>query len=142
MRKKLILIAEDDNDDRYLLQTAFEEVGNEETLKFVDDGVEVMEFLTEIEATGDETRYPDIVILDLNMPKKNGKETLAEIRKRQAFKNIPVIIYTTTRSEQEIKDCYELGANTYIVKPASYEVICEVVLSIKNLWLNTASIPA
>jgi CheY-like chemotaxis protein len=141
MKRPLILVADDDLDDRFLLQAAFAENGNQEDLAFVENGAEVMDYLSNMEYD-DTTRYPDIIILDLNMPKKNGKEVLFELKKHPRFKHIPVIIYTTTKNDQEIRKCYELGANTYIVKPISVETLKEVVLSIRTYWLGTASIAA
>lgn len=141
MKKTLILIAEDDNDDRFLIQSAFKETGDDEILQFVENGVEVMNYLNAESEKGDNAVYPDIIILDLNMPKKSGKEVLAELKGHQLYKNIPVIIYTTTRNEIEIRNCYELGANTYIVKPISFAALREVVWTIKNYWLSTATTP-
>ena len=142
MKKSLILVAEDDVDDRFLLQSAFNESGDQEVLEFVENGMEVMDYLNAIAEKGDETAFPELIILDLNMPKKNGKEVLAEIKQNDAFKKIPVIIYTTTKNEIEVKKCYELGANTYIVKPITFEALREVVASIRNYWLSTASMPS
>jgi CheY-like chemotaxis protein len=141
MKKPLILIAEDDIDDRFLLQTAFAESGNEDHLKFVENGAEVTDYLYSLAALGDESDFPGLIMLDLNMPKKNGKEVLSEIKQHPLFKRIPVIVYTTTKSELEVRRCYELGANTYIVKPISFESLLNVVQSIRNYWLSTASIP-
>jgi CheY-like chemotaxis protein len=141
MKKALILVADDDMDDRFLLQSAFAENGDQEKLEFVENGVEVIEYLNEIEQNGKEGPYPEIILLDLNMPKKNGKEVLAELKQHPVFKKIPVIIYTTTKNEIEVKKCYELGANTYIVKPITFDALREVVWSIRNYWLSTASIP-
>lgn len=142
MRKALILIAEDDMDDRFLLQAAFVETGDHEELVFVDNGVKVIEYLDTLAEKGEDAVYPEIIIMDLNMPKKNGKEVLVELKQHPIYKKIPVIIYTTTRNEIEVKTCYELGANTYIVKPVSFESMREVVSTIRNYWLSTASIPA
>jgi CheY-like chemotaxis protein len=75
------------------------------------------------------------------MPKKSGREALQEIKQHPVFKTIPVIVYTTTKNESEIKRCYELGANTYIVKPARFEALLKVVEGIRSYWLTTASIP-
>jgi CheY-like chemotaxis protein len=142
MAKKLILVAEDDMDDRYLLQTAFQESGSDEILHFVENGVDALTYLFNLGAGEKEGIYPDLIILDLNMPKKNGKEVLEEIKEHPLFKSIPVIIYTTTKSEIEIRRCYELGANTYIVKPVNYDHLKDVVQSIRSYWLDTATIPA
>jgi CheY-like chemotaxis protein len=141
MKKALILVAEDDMDDRFLLQTAFHETGDDEQLEFVQNGIEVIDYLDSAATKGDERAFPEIIILDLNMPKKNGKEVLSEIKQHPLFKRIPVIVYTTTRNEVEVRKCYELGANTYIVKPISFDSLCRVVQSIKTYWLSTASIP-
>jgi CheY-like chemotaxis protein len=142
MKKALILIADDDMDDRFLLQAAFVESGDQETLEFVENGVEVLTYLNRVADGGDDAAYPEIIMLDLNMPKKDGKEVLLELKQHPVFKKIPVIIYTTTKNEIEVKKCYELGANTYIVKPVSFEALREVVISIRTYWLSTASIPA
>lgn len=136
-----ILIAEDDADDQLLLKTAFIENGGQQILDFVEDGVAVMCYLNSIDLKKKESRYPDFIVLDLNMPKKNGKEVLCEIKNHPVFKMIPVIIYTTTRDEQEVKRCYELGANTYIVKPSNFERIVKVVKTMLRYWLSTAIIP-
>jgi len=142
MKKALILVAEDDMDDRFLLQTAFRETGDDEDIRFVENGIEVIDFLHKAGLNPPGNGFPEIIILDLNMPKKNGKEVLKEIKQHPLFKKIPVIIYTTTRDEVEVRNCYELGANTYIVKPTSYKSLCRIVRSIKAYWLSTASIPA
>ena len=134
-----ILVAEDDLDDQFLLKTAFIENGSHESLDFVEDGTEVLHYLASVDK-GINT-YPDIIMLDLNMPKMNGKEVLLHIKQHPVFKKIPVVIYTTTKNEVEVKRCYELGANTYIVKPSNFEAMVKVVDSICKYWLATAFIP-
>jgi CheY-like chemotaxis protein len=142
MKKTFILIAEDDADDRFLLQTAFEEKGFQDKIEFVENGVELLKFLEKIRLKdSDETIYPGFIMLDLNMPKKSGREALQELKQHPVFKSIPVIVYTTTKNEMEIKRCYELGANSYIVKPARFEALLKVVEDIRNYWINTVSIP-
>jgi CheY-like chemotaxis protein len=138
MKQALILIAEDDQDDRFLLQNAFMESGNFERLKFVENGIEVLTYLYE-NATENNEGHPDLIILDLNMPKKNGKEVLAELKEHPIYKSIPVIIYTTTNSEIEMAKCFELGASTYIVKPASFESLLDVVETIRTNWLSPSA---
>jgi CheY-like chemotaxis protein len=142
MQKLFILVAEDDSDDRFLLQTAFKEKGFNDKLEFVENGVELLEFLTRIQddKTGHDT-YPFLILLDLNMPKKDGREALKEIKQHPVFKKIPIIVFTTTKNESEIKRCYELGANTYIVKPVSFEGLLKVLDNIRTYWSATASIP-
>jgi two-component system response regulator len=142
MQKLFILVAEDDSDDRFLLQTAFKEKGYNDKLEFVENGVELLEFLTRIQddKTGRDT-YPYFILLDLNMPKKDGREALKEIKQHPVFKKIPIIVFTTTKNESEIRRCYELGANTYIVKPVSFEGLLKVLDNIRTYWSGSASIP-
>ncbi len=140
MQKLFILIAEDDADDRFLLQTVFNEKGFTDKIEFVENGVELVDRLIRIhERTNGEVEFPSFILLDLNMPKKDGRETLREIKQHPVFRKIPVIVFTTTKSEQEIRRCYELGANTYVVKPVSFEALIRVVSDIRNYWSNTAA---
>lgn len=142
MGKSFILIAEDDADDRYLLKTAFEEKGFQEKIEFVENGVELINFLTAIKVkAGGGGVYPGFVMLDLNMPKKDGRQALKEIKQHPDLRKIPVIVFTTTKNENEIQRCYELGANTYIVKPVSFDGLLKVVDDIWTYWLRTASVP-
>lgn len=140
MSKAFILIAEDDADDRFLLQTAFEERGYLDKIEFVHNGVELMEFLDK-DASGVRV-LPCFILMDLNMPKKDGRQVLEELKRNPRLKQIPVIIFTTTKNEAEIRRCYELGANTYIVKPISFDQLLNVVDNIKSYWLNTATLLA
>lgn len=143
MQKMFILIAEDDADDRFLLQTVFDERGYTEKLEFVENGVELLDFLNNVlDNKSAYSNFPAFILLDLNMPKKDGREALREIKSHPIFKKIPVIVFTTTKSEHEIRRCYELGANTYVVKPVSFEALIQVVDGIRNYWLQTASTPS
>lgn len=143
MQKFFILIAEDDADDRFLLQTAFEENGFTDTLEFVENGIALIEYLNRILSKKTlDVQFPGFILLDLNMPRKDGREVLKEIKQHPELKRIPVIIFTTTKNEHEIRRCYELGANTYVVKPVSFDALVRVVNEIRSYWLNTASIPA
>lgn len=141
MQKLFILVAEDDSDDRFLLQTAFKEKGYDDKIEFVENGVELFDFLANIQdkKTGHDS-YPYFILLDLNMPKKDGREVLKEIKQHPVFKRIPIIVFTTTKNENEIKRCYELGANTYVVKPVSFEGLLKVLDDIRAYWYNTAAI--
>ncbi len=137
-----ILIAEDDPDDRLLLQSAFVENGGKHRLDFVDDGVDLLFHLNGLNTGADSDKFPDFIMLDLNMPRRNGREALQDIKQHPVFRKIPVIIYTTTQDEREIKRCYELGANTYIVKPSTFENMVKMVGVVLRYWYSTASIPA
>jgi CheY-like chemotaxis protein len=142
MHKFHILIAEDDADDRYLFQTAFAERGIQDPIHFVNDGVELLCYLDKLFGNNNspEKGFPYFILLDLNMPKKDGKEVLKAIKEHPVYKKIPVIIFTTTHNEQEIKRCYELGANTYIVKPSSFDLLMKALEGIRNYWFNLATI--
>jgi CheY-like chemotaxis protein len=143
MNNQPILIAEDDADDRYLLQAAFAEVGCSEQIDFVENGIEVLNYLDNIYTKNDITikSLPGFILLDLNMPKKDGREVLKELKQHPVFKKIPVIVFTTTKNEIEIKRCYELGANSYVIKPISFDALLKVVENIRSFWFHTASIP-
>lgn len=137
-----ILIAEDDADDRYLLNAAFEENGFSDKLVFVDNGVDLMDYLCPSKGIRNEysqEKLPAFILLDLNMPKKDGREVLKELKTNPNLKKVPVIVFSTTNNEQEMKRCYELGANSYITKPNSFENLIKTVSAIRNYWLNTSS---
>jgi CheY-like chemotaxis protein len=141
MKDIFILIAEDDADDRFLLQAAFEENGFKDTLQFVENGVEALEFLQNL-TNKEEADLPRFILLDLNMPKKDGREVLKELKQHPQFKKIPIVIFSTTNNEQEMRRCYELGANSYITKPNSFEGLLKTVAALRSYWMYTTNIPA
>lgn len=141
MANLYILIAEDDADDRFLLETAFEECGFKDHIVFVQNGVELLEHLVHARQTNGK-RFPAFIMLDLNMPKKDGREVLKEIKENPELRKIPVIVFTTTRNENDIKRCYELGANSYVVKPVSYDELVRVVAHVRNYWFSVSSVPS
>lgn len=128
-----ILVAEDDADDRFLLQTAFAEKGLPNSLQFVENGVEALDYLLALPCP---TKYPNLILLDLNMPKKDGREFLNDLKQSHPeFIKIPVIILSTTHNEVEMNSCYALGADSYIVKPDSYEKLLHIVAGIHSKWI-------
>lgn len=135
-----ILIAEDDADDRFLLQAAFDENAFKDKLHFVDNGVEVMEYLQSLIDSGNKASLPKFMLLDLNMPKKDGREVLKELKQHPELKKIPVIIFSTTNNEQEMRRCYELGANSYITKPNSFENLLKTVAALRSYWMQPSGI--
>ncbi|MBA3829861.1 MAG: response regulator [Taibaiella sp.] len=141
MEEFFILIAEDDADDRFLLQTAFDENGFNDKLEFVENGVEVIDYLNGL-AKNSDSPMPRFILLDLNMPKKDGREVLKELKQHPDFKHIPVVIFSTTNNEQEMRRCYELGANSYITKPNSFESLLRTVAALRSYWTHASSIPA
>lgn len=137
-----ILIGEDDADDRFLLQAAFEENGFNDQLHFAENGVELLSHLHAIPLNDSESLFPRFIILDLNMPKKDGREVLREIKQHPTLRNIPIVIFSTTSNEVEMKRCYELGANSYITKPNSFESLLKTVATLRSYWVKTVDIPS
>lgn len=134
-----ILIAEDDSDDRLLMQKALEETGSQERIDFVANGVELLKRLNDLLAKETPT-YPKFILLDLNMPKMDGCEVLKKIKSHGQFKKIPVIVFSTNKNQQQVEKCYTLGANTYVVKPASFELLVQTVQNILQYWSHTATV--
>jgi CheY-like chemotaxis protein len=140
MYRSYILIAEDDADDRFLLETAFEECGYKDNLIFVENGIELMHFLDEEKLRNEvDRKFPAFIMLDLNMPKKDGREVLKELKESPKYKTIPVVIFTTTKNENDIRRCYELGANSYVVKPCNFENLVKVIRQIRDYWFGISS---
>lgn len=143
--RPIVLIAEDDSDDRLLLREAFaERSGNCHTC-FAHDGVQLMRILSgELPLPGDPEAscgYPDLILLDLNMPLKDGREALREIKSSLRLRKIPTVIMTTSADAVDIDDCYDSGANSYIIKPSSYSELLDVVSSLTSYWATTVSLP-
>ena len=137
MPKKRVIIADDDEDDRMMVLSAFRENRADVHIDFAIDGSDLMNILTK-ETVVASTVF---ILLDLNMPKKDGREALKEIKQDPKLKKIPVIVFTTAKNESEIIKCYELGANTYIVKPDGIEELQQVVSNLSSYWLDTAAFP-
>jgi CheY-like chemotaxis protein len=117
-QKPFILIADDDQEDRYLLHTAFEEIGRSNDIYLVENGLQVFSYLdTSLEQSG----MPSLIVLDLNMPILNGMETLSRLKSHTVYKNIPVIMFTTSVHEVEKARCLEIGALDFIKKPARFQ---------------------
>ncbi len=135
-----ILLIEDSEGDVRLVQEALKEGKLHNRLFVVRDGVEGMDFLLKRGKYQDGVR-PDLILLDLNMPKKDGREVLGEIKQHEDLKRIPVVILTTSSSEADILKTYNLHANCYIVKPLNLEEFIRVVRSIESFWLSIVKLP-
>ena len=133
---KLIVFADDDADDRLLLQEAFEENNLACRLDFVEDGVELLDYLKK------NTTFPSLILLDINMPRKDGTQILKELKSSAQWRHIPVIMFTTSKSPEDIRKCYDLGANSFIVKPSSFESLVSVTHTIGQYWIETVSLHA
>lgn len=140
LRTVNILLVEDNPGDVRLVVESLKESKRPNILKTVKDGVEAMAYLHREGIYANEV-HPDIILLDLNLPRKNGKEVLAEIKKDPDLKRIPVIVLTASSAERDILNSYDLNANCYITKPVSLEKFIEVIKSIENFWLTVVKLP-
>lgn len=138
-----ILYAEDDPDDRLLAVKAHRDSGAPNPLVFVGDGEEVLEYLrgTGRHALRAGRRGPGIVILDLHMPGTNGRETLRVMRSDPAFRRLPVMVLTTSTSQDDIRSSYDEGANSYIVKPKGFAELVHMFAIVCDYWFQVSSIP-
>lgn len=137
-----ILMADDDADDRFFAKEAFEENKLANQLQFVENGEELMQYLLhEGIYTAENAPVPDIILLDINMPKKNGIQALKEIKAHESLKNIPIVMLTTSNSDEDIANCYSLGANSYITKPVTFEGLVDVLKSLSNYWFKIVVLP-
>lgn len=135
-----ILLVEDNPGDVRLTQEAFKEGKLINELSVVEDGVEAMSYLRKQGKYAD-VHQPDLILLDLNMPKKDGREVLAEIKKDPNLRHIPVIVLTTSQAEQDILKSYNLHANCFITKPVDLKQFNRVVKTIKDFWLTVVKLP-
>ncbi len=138
-----ILMADDDPDDRLLVEDAFEEIRLDNPLDFVADGIELMDYLhrrgSYKHLAG--TPLPGLILLDLNMPRKDGREALHEIKQDEMLRKIPIVILTTSRAEEDLLASYDLGANSFIVKPVTFDKLVEVIRVVTDYWLCIVSLP-
>ena len=135
-----ILLVEDNPGDVRLTQEALKEGKVYNNLHWVKDGVEALEFLRHEGKHSDAPR-PDIILLDLNLPKKDGREVLSVIKGDERFKQIPVVVLTTSKAEEDVLRSYELHANCYITKPVDLDKFIQVVHSIDRFWLTVVTLP-
>jgi CheY-like chemotaxis protein len=130
-----VLLVEDDPGDVVLIQEAFEHNKVRNTLHVVGDGVEAMEFLRSGQAR------PDLILLDLNLPRKDGREVLAEVKSDPEFRSIPVVVLTTSKAEEDILRSYDLHANAYVTKPVDFNRFIEVVRQIDEFFVTVVKLP-
>ena len=137
-----ILMADDDPDDRILTKDALEENRLANDLHFVEDGEELMDYLHQRgKYTAENAPRPGLILLDLNMPRKDGREALAEIKAEPKFKQIPVIVLTTSKAEEDILKTYDLGVSSFITKPVTFEDLVYVTKAIGNYWFGIVELP-
>src|SRR6478609_4781272 len=133
-----ILMADDDADDRLMTKEAFEESKLANDLRFVEDGVELLDYLKRRGKYADpaSSPRPGLILLDLNMPKKDGREALREIKADPKLKSIRIVILTTSKAEEDILRTYNLSAASYIAKPVTFEGLLDVVRTLGKYWLE------
>ena len=138
-----ILMADDDPDDRLLAERALHEYRLKNGIRFVEDGEELMDYLYrrgKYSAPG-AAPTPGLILLDLNMPRKDGREALAEIKRDPVLHKIPVVILTTSKAEEDIVRAYDLGVNSYITKPVSFQGLAEVMKTLSIYWFEIVKLP-
>lgn len=138
-----ILVADDDEDDCLLTKTALAECRLANRVDFTEDGEDLMEYLNhrgKYAGLGDES-LPGLILLDLNMPKKSGREALQEIREDPRLRHIPIVVLTTSKAEEDILRTYELGVNSFIIKPVTFESLVEIIKALVKYWFEIVELP-
>jgi CheY-like chemotaxis protein len=139
----IILCAEDDPEDRMLVEDAMEESRLANELHFVEDGEELMDYLhrrgkyTELS----KVHLPGLILLDLNMPKKDGREALEEIKADPNLRRIPIVVLTTSKTEEDILRTYDLGVNGFIIKPVTFESLVSIMKTVSKYWFEIVEPP-
>lgn len=138
LKKNYILIADDDLDDQLLVKTAFKKNNIDIPLTFVDNGEELISFFSD----NPSINLPSFILLDLNMPKKNGKDCIIELKQSARLKNIPIVIFSTSSQIEDIEHTYDLGASSYIHKPTDFDDLKKIVNTLGDYWFKTVLLPA
>ena len=137
-------MAEDDSDDRLLIKDAMAECRWDGDLRFVEDGEELLDYLSHRGRYSPpaDAPWPGLILLDLNMPRKDGREALREIKADAELRRIPVVVLTTSKAGTDIGRVYDLGANSFITKPIQFEALVNVMRALGQYWFNTVELPA
>ncbi|MGF1533467.1 MAG: response regulator [Bernardetiaceae bacterium] len=143
IKSRVILYADDDPEDRMLAQDAFEDSRIKGELRFVNDGEELLAYLHRKPPFVNPREFPlpQLILLDLNMPRKDGREVLKEIKTHQNLRHIPIIILTTSRAEEDIARTYGLGGNSFITKPVTYDGLVTIMKTLAHYWLDMVEPP-
>jgi CheY-like chemotaxis protein len=141
---RVILMADDDADDRLLVRDALAECSLNGDLHFVENGEELLDYLSRRGKFGNaaDAPRPGLILLDLNMPRKDGREALHEIKSNPELRRIPVIVLTTSRADTDVEQVYQLGANSFITKPAKYAALVSIMKVLGQYWFETVELPA
>lgn len=138
-----ILMADDDADDRQLTKEALEEGRLINTIRFVENGEELLDYLRKQGkfAAPVEAPRPGLILLDLNMPRKDGRAVLQEIKSDPLLRTIPVVVLTTSKADEDIYRSYDLGVNSYIVKPVTFEALVDILQTLEKYWFEIVELP-
>ena len=137
-----ILMADDDAEDCQLVQDALKEACQEHHLRFVRDGEELLDYLHRRgEYDHRESRLPDLILLDLKMPKKGGREVIGELKSDPRWKRIPIVALTTSMARDDVVACYELGVNSYLTKPATFRDLVDAMRALSKYWFELVELP-
>jgi CheY-like chemotaxis protein len=139
----IMMYAEDDPEDRLLLKDAWEESDLSNELHFVEDGEALMDYLYRRGKYADLSGQPlpGLILLDLNMPKKDGREALEEIKGDPDLRRIPIVVLTTSREEEDIVRSYDMGVSGFIIKPVTFESLCEMIKGMSKYWFEIVELP-
>ena len=132
---KTVLMADDDADDCMLATEAFSEIRANATFSCVEDGIELMDYLL-VHSSPETNGLPSLILLDLNMPRKDGRTALVEIKSQPVLQRIPIVILTTSREQRDIEFATQAGADSFITKPATFDHWVEMMRSLAESWLN------
>jgi len=136
-----ILMADDDPDDRMLMKKALDQNQTQHNIQFVENGVDLMDYLQQRgRYKTEKVTKPGLILLDLNMPKMDGREALKLIKSNPELRRIPVIVLTTSKAEEDIFQTYDLGVNSFICKPVRFQELVEVTKEIENYWFGTVAL--
>ena len=138
-----ILMADDDADDRALTKEALEEGRLMNTIRFVENGEELVDYLKRVGryAPPAEAPRPGLILLDLNMPRKDGRAVLKEIKSDPDLRTIPVVVLTTSKADEDVYRSYDLGVNSYIVKPVTFEALVDILQTLEKYWFEIVELP-
>lgn len=142
-KSPVILMADDDSDDQLLVKDALAEAGVAHTLRFAKNGIELLDYLNHRGAHADSAAspVPQLVLLDLNMPLKGGREVLHEMKNDPALRRIPVVVLSTSKADTDIRQAYDLGANSFVTKPAMFGDLVKLMKRLSEYWFETVHLP-
>lgn len=140
---RVILMAEDDPEDRFLVSRAMQKISSVHQLHMAEDGDDLLDYLRGKDHYADRAKYPlpSLILLDLNMPRMDGRTVLEVLRQEPELQSIPVVVLTTSESEEDVDQCYQLGANSYLCKPAEFPELMSQLQALTHYWFDTVELP-